>query len=300
MLPDRISVVTATALRPERRAGLVRAIESAASDAEAVHEIIVVANGSHVTADGVARIASMPMVRVIRAETGSYPLARRMGFDAVRSQYACNIDDDDEFLPGALRARLDFMRAHPDVDALVTNGLLGDSTEALMDDELLQNADRDPLGAMLRGNWLANCGGTFRMATVPTEFFDPEFRHYEWTLTAVRLALACRLAFATDRHFRYQDTPGSLSKTTEYLLAEPEVWQRAERLTRGTPDHRRVQRRLGSAYHCAADRLWRLGNRRAAWSAHLRSLQLPGGMRFAAFTRHWLTPWTQTRRPSIG
>lgn len=295
MSPDKISVVTATALRPERRAGLVRIIESAACYAEAVHEIIVVANGPHVTADSVASIASMPMVRVIRVETGSYPLARQTGFDAVRSQYACNIDDDDEFVPGALQARLDFMRTHPDVDALITNGFLGDSLEPLIDEELLQHAERDPLGASLRGNWLANCGGTFRTATVPAEFFDPEFRYYEWTLTAIRLALASRLAFMSDRHFRYRDTAGSLSKSTSYLLAEPEVWEHADRLTRGTPDHRRVQRRLGSAYHSVADLHWRLGNRRAAWSAHLRSLRLPGGARFVTYPRHWLAPWTRTR-----
>ncbi len=290
MFPDKITVVIPTAVRPERRDALIRAIASASLDAASLHEIIVVANGPHAIGADVEFIRRLPFVRMVTIRTGHYPLARRIGYELVRSQYFCSLDDDDELLAGALDARLDYMCANPTVDVLVSNGFDGQSSDGQIDDALLAHAARDPLGALLRGNWLANCGGTFRASTVSNDVFGPTFRHYEWTFTAIKLALQYRIGFVTERHFRYHDSPGSLSKTAEYLLAESTVWERAEALTRRTADWHRVRRRLGAAYHSAADLLMASGELRAAWVAHLKSLGLPGGLRYATFTRHLFWP----------
>lgn len=83
-------------------------------------EIIVVDDGSK---DGTADFVEgeYPDVRVFRKPNGGAATARNMGMREARGEYIAFLDADDVWLPGKLRAQIDYMDKHPSV-GLVCSG----------------------------------------------------------------------------------------------------------------------------------------------------------------------------------
>jgi hypothetical protein len=218
---------------------------------------------------------------------GSLPLAQRIGRSLVRSEYFCFLDDDDEYLPGALRLRLAPLLADSQLAFVTTNGykIADGVAEELLPRDLLATVRADPLAALSHVNWLASCGGLFRSSSVPVDYFDGETAFFEWTYLAYQLALDLRMAVLETPTFRIHDTAESLSKSSAYEEAEIKVLNKILALNLPPKVRRDLRAKIGRVWHTMADSAWRQGALGRAWRFHLTSLLLPGGHRYLLFSR---------------
>ena len=92
---------------------IVRAVESALSQGAAVHEVIVVDDGS--TDNGPAQLASLgdARVRLIRQPNSGVSAARNAGIEAASSEYVAFLDADDAWLPGFAAELLALIQQFP-------------------------------------------------------------------------------------------------------------------------------------------------------------------------------------------
>jgi glycosyltransferase involved in cell wall biosynthesis len=279
-----VSVIIPTACRRERTAAVQQAVASVLMQEGVDLEVIVVVNGPDYDRDLFAWLTANPRLRVEYRPEPSLPAAHRVGRGLVTQPFFSFLDDDDEFLPDALRIRLTPMMEDPTVDVVATNGVWGGGS----DDPYIQNTDgveEDPLGALLRGNWLGSGGALFRSATVGLDTFDGRTRFFEWTMIAWRVASAgLKIRFVDVPTYRMNATPDSLSRSEAYYLAEPDFLRSlldgdvAER-------HRlRLGDKILAANHVVADWYVRTGNAPRAWRYHVRSLRGMAGLRHLVFT----------------
>jgi hypothetical protein len=283
-----VTVIIPTTCELRRKASLLRAIESIVEqDVEDV-EVIVVVNGNRFDAELLAQIQADARLRVYYQELGSLPAAIRFGRSLVRSEFYAFLDDDDEYLPGAIRTRLAPLLANANVDLVVTNGFYHSNS----DHQLLKHASDvniNCLAALIEENWLASCGGLFRSSAITLDYFEGSTKYYEWTLLAFRIALAGHIVALVDTPtFRINNTPESESKSDESARSLIPFIQGL--LTYPAPTHIRhaLRRKLSAAWHTLAEKHRGAGRRRDAWRCHARSLLLPGGWRFLGYTRHLL------------
>jgi glycosyltransferase involved in cell wall biosynthesis len=274
-----ITIVIASRCDDARSDLLQRACDSVRAMAGGhAYSILVVANGRLVSQAVLDRLASRADTKVVRLTSGSHPLARRVGAELAEGEFLGFLDDDDELLPDTLGRKLAYFREHAGVDVLVSDGLhvTGEAVRTIFPPKA-ERCD-DFIDTMMQVGWSA-CSFTLRREKIDLAVFDPELRHLEWTLMALRLARHHEIGFLDEPMYRYyNDTPGSLSKSAAHALAAPEIWRRLLGEYAGTRYETAMRRRLGSECHNASWEHARQGNLREAWRLHLRSLRAPGGL----------------------
>ncbi len=287
-MPDResVSVIMPTEARSDRAQSLQRALESVLSQDGVCPIPILVVNGQEGQPALIDELGRRRDVRLVRLEGASLPKALRAGRDHVDTSYFAELDDDDELLPGSLATRVEAMRAHAEVDVVVTNGFLESHGRRELNVADLGAYQTDPLRALLRYNWLAPCAGLFRTATITPEFFVGIAPYLEWTYLGLRLSLERRILFVSRPTWVYHaDTPRSLSKSRDYVLLQPAALRQLLALALPVDVKGELERRLREAYHANAHLELEAGNNRAAWRWHLKSLTGAGGWRQALYTR---------------
>lgn len=284
-----LTVVIASVCDEARGELLKRACESVRTMAGVhAYSILVVANGPNVSAGVLAWLRTRSDVRLVQLRTGSHPLARRLGAELADSEFLAFLDDDDELLPDTFQLKLNYFREHPEVDVLVTDGWRVNGPTVTRIFPALAARAPDLVETMLHAAWGA-CALTLRTPEVELRAFDAEFRHLEWTLTALELARRYKVGYLDVATYRYyDDTPSSLSKAAEHSLAAPEVWRRLSVCYAGTPYETAVRRRRGIECHNVCWEFARRGQVGDAWRYHLASLRAPGGLSFLMFTRKLL------------
>jgi len=285
MNDSRVTIIIPTTCEARRGAVLWRAIDSILSAADEPPNILLVVNGVRYDASLLERLRADVRLQVIYESVGSLPRALRIGRDAVRTDYFGFLDDDDEYLNGAVSVRRRILDEHADVDVVVCNGLReqhGQDCLFLPDFAALQ---QQPLQAMTKANWLASCGAMYRSARVPSDYFDERFKYLEWTLLGFKLGATRRLAFVDKATFRINDTPDSLSKSEAYEISQAQVLEEILRLPLPGDVQRAVRRKLGAAHHTLSDHYRSRGQWRKAWAHHLQSLRLPGGAAYLGYSR---------------
>ena len=286
-----ISVIIPTTCELHRWASLQRAIGTATTQENVDVSVIVVVNGEHFSPECLEQLRRMPQLTVLYMLQGSAPLAQRLGRLAVHTEFFSFLDDDDEYLPGGLWARVQPMLGAPDTGFVASNGyrmvegkqeLAVQQTDALL---------ADPLFALCDENWMSSCGGLFRSASVTTDYFDDPAPYLEWTFLAYRLALELPMAWVAQPTFRIHDTPGSLSKSETYRCAETDVLRRIAALR--LPPHvgSAIKEKIGRAYHELSHDNMVLGRAGQACRFHMMSLRQPGGWRYLLYSRKVLAVW---------
>ena len=97
-----------------KAATIVRSINSVLQQALAVHEIIVIDNGS--TDDGASLVNGIKDVRIrlVQQENKGVSAARNVGIAAATGTHIALLDADDAWAPGFLSAMQDLIAAHPE------------------------------------------------------------------------------------------------------------------------------------------------------------------------------------------
>lgn len=285
---SRVSVIIATTCEARRWDSLCRAIESVQAPNGSEVAVVVVVNGQRFDPDCLAELRNRQDLRVEYLEEGSLPAALRHGRSVVGTPFFAFLDDDDEYLEGAIRSRLQPMLDDPGVDFVVTNGyhrVGGQDASAVTD---VAAVLANPLRALLRENWLASCGGLFRSERISAEYFDGRTKYYEWTLLAYKLAASRRMVFVDAATYRINDSPGSLSKSVAFREAEIAVLRQIMDLGLPPDVIRGLRAKMGRAYHGLSNYHRQEGHPRLAWRYHLASLGFPEGYRFLAYSRRLL------------
>lgn len=270
-----------------RRHSLLRAIKSVHDASSDLVRILVIVNGTRRSLDLVDSLKSLPGITMHSLDTGSLPLACLYGRRLVETPYYCFLDDDDEYLPGAIDLRLQALRASPDLDLVVSNGFRCIANNDHLCFEDLNSVSSAPFESLFRENWLASCGAMFRTEKVGVDYFENPHAYLEWTWLAFRLCMECKqVGVINAPTFRIHDTPGSASKSPEYSKATFALYLRM--LASNPPKQIAmvVRARIGRLLHGEADLLRSQGKIMEAWCSHLRSLTYPGGWRYLPFSRY--------------
>lgn len=281
-----LTVIIPTTAQTSRKAYLLRALGSTQQQTGCQVRIVVVVNGESFDSELLAQMASVPNVVVEQISTPSLPGALAHGRSCVDTKYFCFLDDDDELLPNTLGMRIDVMEHDANLDVLVTNGFnIIDGVEMhRLPPALPQGTGL--LHSLIRQNWLASCGGIYRSDRIPVQYFANLIPCYEWTTVALRLALERNICFLDVMSYRVHDTPGSLSKSDEFIVGSVRIVKEMLGMPLPSDVHDAVRRQLAPAMHSVSDHFRRRRVWREAWRYHLNSLLHRGGLRYLTYTRH--------------
>jgi hypothetical protein len=283
------TIIIATLALRERADSLNNAILSVKTGNESVPNVLVVVNGKQYDAMLVATLQTRSDIQLIQISTPSLSAAILAGRTAVATSFFGFLDDDDEYLPGSIDARLAVLAKHAGASLVTANGyrhVQGEDHPAM---HCLANVSEDPLAALYQENWLASCGALFRTDDMPLAFFEEIPRYREWTWLAFRLSCAGKQVAILDMPcYRINDTIGSESKSDAYLLSQIRIYQQMLKDV-CRPDIARIIRgRLSQSWHDVSNHHLNQGDLRAAWVAHLHSLSHSSGWKFFVYTRKLL------------
>lgn len=285
----RVTVIIPTLCEKSRSQALLRAIESIHNASEEKVRLLIVVNGQRFDPELLECLKGRDDLDVIQIAEGSLTAAHLIGRQAVSTEFFSFLDDDDEYMPMALDVRLSLFGNNPDLDVVVTNGFsCGGGGERLTYSRLSLIGD-NPLYELFQENWLHNCNHLFRSASVPIGYFENPHPYMEWTWLGFRLAIDGKKILAVNvPTFKYNNTPGSLSKSTKFVASRIGLYQRML----GSPVKRDIsnliKKRLCSAWHDLSVAELQSGNRGAAFSAHIRCLMSHiDGMKYLSYTRYF-------------
>lgn len=269
--PD-VTVIIPTAGYRDRSDSLFRAIESVLSQESVDARVLVVLNGTSYCLEVRARLEHDRRISLHYVPLGSLPNAVYEGRKCVSSRYFAFLDDDDEYLPGALVERISAMRVGADVVASNGYRVSASGNRNLIFTAFSEN-EAAPLLGLAKGNWLASCGGLYRTASVCENYFSDIPKYFEWTWLAIRLSLDKKIVFLDMPTFVVNDTSGSLSKTDAYDLEEFDFIYRVMRELPVPEDFKRsLKKKLAGKYIGFANRYLSNGQRLKALRYYFRCI----------------------------
>ena len=286
----RVTVIIPTTCEAKRAHAIRRGVEGVLAQEGVEVTLVMVVNGQRFDEELLASLSADPRLSVHRLEEPSYPAACRYGRTLVHTEYFAYLDDDDEFLPGALAARVAPMLADPSVDFVATNGYLevgGVETIAYTPSPRIE---QEPLEELLRANWMQPCGHLFRSASVTLDDFDGRTKYYEWTLLAFKLSQRLKLRFLDVPTYRKHDSPESLYKSPGVVEGAVVVLDMLAAMNTKPSLRPTLARLRGAALHAISDFHRAAGNSGKAWRYHAASLVHPRGWKYLPYTRHLLVP----------
>jgi glycosyltransferase involved in cell wall biosynthesis len=288
-MEPRVDVLIVTLGLAGRAASIRRAIETTLSQQRVRASLVIVVNGKRFDPALYDELKRTANIRVVYQEEPSIFVARRCARDHVTAPFFGFLDDDDQLLPGALRARVDALLGDPSAAAVVANGYLANGRREMpmLDDVARTRAN--PLRDLMRGNWLATASAMFRTASIPADFFSVDIRSIDMTYVAFRLARERNVVFLDAPTYRKTYSDDSISLSDNWALEAPATLQKLLAFDMPASIRRSLRRKYACAEHDASDILRGRGQLRLAWRCHLRSLADPWGFfAFGLSTRHLL------------
>lgn len=286
-----VSVIVPTQGDLVRRYSLERAICSIRSSSNLSICIIVVVNGNKFDPDVCTWLKAQPDVRFEYIETPSLPEACLRGRELVETEFFSFLDDDDIYLVNATDIKLDAIRKAPDSKLVITNGYRCIEGKDYLFYCNMIDVQENPLRMLFVANWLTSCNALFRTNSFPVQFFRNYHKYAEWTWIAFCMAMDGLCLLVVDEPtFRIYDTPGSLSKSDEYLNSILILYKRMLELSPPEPIHTIIVKRERDHYHHLSSIALEKNDLVMAWKAHLKSILCSGGWQYCSYTRHLLNP----------
>ncbi len=268
-----VTAIIPTLCEPSRALLLARATRSLLNATTRPLKILVVVNGGVFDKGVATSLLDYEGVEVIYRIEPSAPLAVLEGRRLVRSEYFCFLDDDDEYLPGAIDRRVEAIREHPEWDFVVSNGYRCSPRRVqtvINEPDLIRV---DPLKALLESNWLASCGALFKTDSIGVQFFEEPQPYIEWTWLAFRLVSAGkRLGLIETPTYKINDIPGSLSRSQQYLESEVSLYRRMLAMNSRCDLAPQLERRICRVWHNASSVQLKNKQLGMAFVSHIRSL----------------------------
>ncbi|MGH7559433.1 MAG: glycosyltransferase family A protein [Gemmatimonadales bacterium] len=294
-----VTVLIPTRALPERASLLRRAIASVLDQEEVTGIPLVIVNGDETDPAVLRELETSIQLTLVRRTKSGLAGALHAGEQQAVTTYITALDDDDILLPGALAMRVQRLARDPGLDAVITNGLRRNAEGDALHVTDMATVRADPVGSMIRSNWLLPGAWLARRQAVSGQLFAEMPKGLECTYLGLRLVTGFRVAFLDEPTVVWHtDAPRNLHGSREFLLAQADGLAALDRLALPPAVRSTLRRRRTDALHWGADLLLREGDRRSAWSWHLRSLAGPGGWRYAPFTVRLLLPVRVSRAAS--
>jgi len=293
-----VTIIVPTTCEAHRASLLRRAIGSVLSQEGVYVELIVVVNGDRVDPALYSVLSADERFRVLYLIEGNVSFARSAGLRVANGEFYGFLDDDDEFLPGALLTRTTEMRRDASIDVVVTNGYqCTDGSDTLfIGESFARKIAQDPLTAFMEMNWFHSPAQLFRSSAVTAATLNFRYRYLEWTYLFFLLMVNKRVIRYLDMPtYRYNITPGSVSKSLGYLTACPLVLKDIMALPLPPHIQKSLKGKHQSALHSLAVFHFERKNWRRALAYHLKCLS-SGGWRFAPYTRKFISFGLKLRR----
>lgn len=288
---ERITVIIPTLATAERGPYLAKAIDSVLTQAGVKAIPIVVVNGDQTDSGLLRWLEKNRKVRLRRIETHGMPNALQSGWESVDTRFFGELDDDDELFPQALSKRRRAFGYPPEVDVVVTRGIVRGNHG---DEYSIPDLDRtvaDPLRALLESNWLLPGSALFRKDRMNDSVFANIPAFLEWTYIALRLSMDNTLRFLSDKTFlHHTNLPFSMNASYAGMKGRAYAMRTLLDLDLPVDVRRTLERKAANAHHCVAQQEHANGQTKEAWSWHLKSLIGRGGWRYLAYTRKLLLP----------
>lgn len=219
-------MIIPTTCESQREGLLSRALGSVLAQQGVEFKIIVVVNGKLFDRVLLDRLKQDRRLQTLQIDEAHVARARLHGVRESMTEFISFLDDDDEFLPDALRLRVRAMRACPDADVVVTNGYFVNETGADLlhiDPDFAKSIKDDELESFLARNWFASPASVFRRSTVGADFFELPYKYFEWTYLFFALISAGRKIEYCDAitYRKYENHALSISKSESYLVTPP-------------------------------------------------------------------------------
>lgn len=286
---ERLDVIIRTRAEATRRHSLLRAIDSLMYQRGIAVTPIVIVNGDRWDGCLVNQLQSMRALRTYRIK-GNLAEALLHGVASVAAAQFAFLDDDDEYLPDSLMAAVEMFLEAPDVDLVVTNGIVRYSNGAMRPAiDQPGKVRADPLTALSTANWLFNCGSLYRRTSFSPQWFSAVPTLFEWTWIAYKACLNKNIAFSKDFTYIYHDSDETLSKSDAMIEAEDAALACIMHFDLPPNVRTMVRRKHSAALHAISDHFRRSGEIGLALRYHWRSLLGPQGWRYLPYSRHLVT-----------
>lgn len=157
------------------------------------------------------------------------------GLKYVSGEYISLLDIDDEYLPGAISSRVNYLNHHCDVDVVRSNGwyVKGSNRSLFINDEDEKNI-KDVFSALIEGK-TNNWAGSYTIRTSAFFEFYPDgeifqSRYGQNLQILLPLVYRKKCGYIDEPQMNYNQQENSLSKTTadnqkEFLLANQKGYQ---------------------------------------------------------------------------
>jgi len=290
MITPLLTVIIPTLADSKRAVSLRKAIASVLDQKYAfVHPLIVV-NGHRFDPDLVKELERRPELQVLKVALPSLSNAIYQGRLAITTPFFSFLDDDDEYLPESIMIRMRKLQDNPLCIMVASGGFRdsgGDRTPSAYN---LSRALIDPFHELSLNNWMTSCGAIYRSSLVGPDVFKNIPDHLEWTYLAYKLLMLGPFCMVNEPCYIIHDTPGSLSKSTAYSQAPAIVLREVLKLNLSRDARQSVLMRLARVEHDLASYSLANGFRLKALKHHVKSLLLPGGIKYLTFSRHLFKP----------
>jgi glycosyltransferase involved in cell wall biosynthesis len=282
----KVSVIIPTTALARRRALVWRAVNSILNQIDICAVPIVIVNGPNCDRELMRELEADRRVRVHVVEEAGLANALQVGRRLVDTPWFAELDDDDLLIPGALAPRVKALIESDHYDCVVTNGYRRYEGRDSLNIPDMNAVARDPITSFWGGNWLLPGSYLCRSDRIGPDIFDGMPNALECSFIALRLATSYRIKFLEQPTVVWhQDTPGSLSKSREYMMSLAEAHERLLMLDLPRHARRKIHERITWQYHDVSDLYFREGLQLEAWRWHLRSLVRRGGHRYLPYTR---------------
>ena len=281
-----VSVIIPTLALRERAALIWRAVESVLGQHGVRALPIVVINGQQRDPELVQRLRDDTRLRTFDHPIADLPGALRIGRRHVDGAWFTALDDDDVMLPGALATRVHALSNGDEFDAVVTSGFCRSDEGDTLSIGDVERVARDPLGELVRLNWMLPGSWLCPNDTESRTLFDAMPPHLECTYLAIVLCTTRRVRFlATPTVVWHRDSPIAASRSMGYRTGQAASIRRLMELDLPSGVRDAYRKKLAAAYHDAARAWLEGGDLSQAWRQHFMSLRSSGGWRHLPFTR---------------